>query len=230
MFPTTRRSAILGTRSVDAEERRASWERVIATYWKPAYKYVRLRRRLDPVAAEDAVQGFFARVLEKDSFAAYDAERGTFRTWLRTCLDGYLANEAAAAQREKRGGGRVVTLDFAAAEAEIARAGEPSAEEILHREWQREIFARALEDLEQQSAAAGRGGAFAIFRDYDLTEERSSYEAVAARHAVPVTTVTNALAAMRRDLRRLVRERLRASTLDDREYRDEARGLLGGAG
>ena len=230
-FPTTRRSAILATRSDDAGERRAAWDAVISAYWKPAYKYVRLRWRKEPGDAEDLVQGFFARVLEKGFFAAYDPAKGTFRTWLRTCLDGYLSNAAAAEKREKRGGGRVESMDVAGAEAELARqsaSAVPSAEECFHREWQRQIFSLAVDDLRREAAEQGRTVALAVFERYDLSEERTSYDDLAREFGVPVTTVTNHLAAMRRKLRRLVLERLRATTVDEREFRREARALLGG--
>jgi RNA polymerase sigma factor (sigma-70 family) len=232
-FPTTRRSAILATGSDDPAERGAAWDAVIAAYWKPVYKYVRLRWQRDPADAEDAVQGFFARVLEKDYFAAYDAEKGTFRTWLRTCLDGYLWNAGAAAKRERRGGGRVESMDFAAAESELPRyLADPahSPEELFYREWQRQIFALAIDDLRRECAASGRGTAFAVFERYDLALERSRYEDLAGEFGLPVTTVTNHLAAMRRALRRAVLARVRETTASRREFAREARALLGESG
>ena len=231
-FPTTRRSVIRATRSEDSGERRAAWEAVISAYWKPAYKYVRLRWQRMPEEAEDLVQGFFALALEKDYFAPYDPSRGTFRTWFRTCLDGYLSHQAAAWKREKRGGGRVEALDFASAEAELALAAgstPPSPEECFHREWRRHLFALAVEDLRAWCEAEGKQVPFAVFRRYDLAEERSSYDALAAEFGIPATSVTNYLAAMRRQLRRAVLERLRATTVDAREFEREARALLGGS-
>jgi hypothetical protein len=56
---------------------------------------------------------------------------------------------------------------------------------------------------------------------------RPSYEELALAHGVPVTTVTNHLHRMRREFRRAALERIRALTLDDQEFRDEARALLG---
>jgi RNA polymerase sigma factor (sigma-70 family) len=231
-FPTTRRSALRATRSDDPGERRAAWETVIAAYWKPAYKYVRLRWNQSPADAEDLVQGFFARVLEKEFFARYDADRGLFRTWFRTCLDGYLSNERQAQAREKRGGGvRTVPLDFAGAEAELARQAAsalPPPEECFHREWQRHVFGLAVEDLRRHCESAGKSVPFSLFVRYDLSEDRAGYDSLAAEFHLPVTAVTNHLAAMRRLLRRFVLGRLREMTVDDREFQSEARALLGG--
>lgn len=229
-FPTTRHSAILATRSTDSSERRLAWDAVIAAYWKPAYKYVRLRWNRAPDVAEDLVQGFFARVLEKGFFDTWDPVRGSFRTWFRTCLDGYISNEMQAARREKRGGAIAhLPLDFAGAEAELARysGAVPGPEECFHREWQRQIFGLAVDDLRQAAESEGKGSQYAIFARYDLSEERMSYDALAAEFGITTIAVTNHLASMRRKLRRAVLERLRNMTVDEREFRREAQALLG---
>jgi hypothetical protein len=62
-------------------------------------------------------QGFFALAFEKRFFDRFDPGR-RFRTYLRACLDGFVANERKSAHRLKRGGGAEhVSLDFARAEA-----------------------------------------------------------------------------------------------------------------
>jgi len=50
-----------GARSIDPEERRLAYERVVQAYWKPVYVYLRLRRGASAEDAEDLTQGFFAR-------------------------------------------------------------------------------------------------------------------------------------------------------------------------
>ena len=102
-FPSTRRSAVWGSRSKNAAERTRAWETLVAAYWKPEYKYVRIKWRESNEEAKDLTQGFFSRAMEKDFFAGYDPAKGSFRTFLRVCLDGYVANERKAAHRLKRG-------------------------------------------------------------------------------------------------------------------------------
>jgi DNA-directed RNA polymerase specialized sigma24 family protein len=103
-FPDTSWSAVLGVRSADEAVRARSLEAVAQVYWKPVYKHVRLRWGRVPEDAQDLTQEFFSRALEKGFFDAWDPARGKFRTFLRVCLDGFLANEAKAAGRLKRGG------------------------------------------------------------------------------------------------------------------------------
>src|SRR5437588_660071 len=113
-FPSTRLSAVLAARSDDHGERRRGFEALVAAYWKPVYKFVRIKWSCSPDDAEDLTQGFFTCAIEKRLFASYDAGKGSFRTYLRMCLDGYVANERKSASRLKRGGGeQLLSLDFA---------------------------------------------------------------------------------------------------------------------
>lgn len=210
-FPSTRRSAVLASQSSDAAERRQAFEALVDAYWKPVYKLVRIKWHCAADDAADYTQGFFARAIEKDFFRSYDPAKGSFRTFLRICLEGYIANEKKAASRSKRGGdATVLSLDFATAEGELREhppSPDASPEELFHREWSRSLFALALDDLRQLCEARGKRSEFEMFSRYDL-EEGSSYSALAAEFSIPVTTVTNRLAWSRREFRRLLMDRL----------------------
>src|ERR1043165_4355833 len=105
-FPATNHSAIINARSDDQLVRRRAFDTILASYWKPAYKYIRFKWRADNEDAKDLTQAFFASAFEKNHFANYDARKASFQTFLRTCLDGFVANERKAGQRLKRGGAR----------------------------------------------------------------------------------------------------------------------------
>lgn len=234
LFPPTRLSVVARARSDDAETRRVAFEALVEAYWKPVYKYLRLKWRLAPDAAADATQDFFVTVLERDLIGRYDPARARFRTYLRLCLDGFAANQFKAGQRLKRGGAvRLVPLDTASAEGELERV-EPSVpadvDELFYREWVRALFERAVNDLRQYAEARGRSVMFEVFRRYDLADAqpRPSYAEIAADLGVTATTVTNHLAAMRREFRRQVLDRLREITGSEDEWEREARRLLGG--
>src|SRR5215510_5198762 len=111
-FPATRHSVVQAVADADPEVRRRAWESLAALYWEPSRAYLRLKWRVSAEDARDLTQAFFARALEKGFFDGYDPQRARFRTYLRTCLDGFVANERAAAGRLKRGGGQShVSLD-----------------------------------------------------------------------------------------------------------------------
>jgi RNA polymerase sigma factor (sigma-70 family) len=233
-FPATRHSAVLAAQSDDVLERERGLAILIDAYWKPAYKYVRLRHRASNEDARDLTQGFFTRAIEKDFFGAYDASRGSFRTFLRVCLDRYVANELKAASRAKRSpGAPMLSLDFEGAEGEIAR--EPpdparSLDQYFHDEFARSLFGLAVEQLRAECAQRGRDLPYMLFERYELDrdpEERLTYESLAEEFHIPATQVTNFLAFARREFRRIVLEKLREITSSDREFREEAKSLLG---
>ena len=66
------------------------------------------------------------------------------------------------------------------------------------------------------------------FETYDLDDiANMSYRELASRFDLPETTVTNRLAAIRRQFRAIVLDVLRDATASDDEYRAEVRALLG---
>ncbi len=226
-FPTTRQT-LIDAAAKGGPAGREAFSAIAAVYWKPAYKHVRIRWRRSNEEAKDVVQGFFVALLEDDILARFDPEKARLRTYLRSCLDHFVLKQDEAAARLKRGGGVAFTsFDFEAADRELA-AATPSPEDVFFREWQREIFALALEDLRAFCEAKGKQVQHAIFTRYDLAEgARPGYAELAAEFGIAATSVTNYLAWTRRELRRLALERLNGITSGDRESRAELRFLFG---
>ena len=233
-FPATRHSAVYAARSEDPLERERGLAILLETYWKPAYKYLRIRFGESNEDAKDLTQGFFARAIEKDFFAGYDPEKGTFRTFLRTCLDRFVANEKKAAARQKRSPGTALTsIDFDVAEDELSRERPDDGqtmEQYFHDEFVRSLFALAVEKLREECAVRGKDLPYRLFERYELDrdpDDAMTYEDLAKEHGIPVTQVTNFLAFARREFRRIVLEKLREITASDPEFREEARSILG---
>jgi RNA polymerase sigma factor (sigma-70 family) len=228
-FPSTRYSILVDLGSEQEPLRRHALDRFVEAYWKPVYKYIRLRWRKDPSDAEDLTQTFFKDLLERGFLTRFDAEKASFRSFLRVCVDKNVLKVHESETREKRGGGAVVlSLDFPSAERELPlTTPEGSPEDIFYREWQRQIFALALEDLRRWCRESGKEAQLAVFEAYDLAAaERPSYQELADRHGTPVTNITNYLAWARRELRRLTLERLAGITAGDSEFRSEAQRLF----
>lgn len=229
-FPVTNHSAIIRARSDDQIVRRRAFDTILASYWKPAYKYIRLKWQAGNEDAKDLTQGFFATAFEKNYFATYDAGKASFQTFLRTCLDGFVANDRKAGQRLKRGGDMDhYQLDFVAAEHELAsHSSDLNPEDYFHREWIRGMFATSVEALRRRCDETGRSVHFQLFERYDLGDDPNvSYASLAQQFNLEPATVNNYLAAVRREFRRVVIEKLREITATDEEFRAEARALLG---
>jgi DNA-directed RNA polymerase specialized sigma24 family protein len=231
-LPVTRHSILAAVRSDDAEVRRGGFESLVAVYWKPVYKYLRVKWGASSDEASDATQEFFARAIEKHFFDGYDPARARFRTFLRVCLDRFVANERKAAGRLKRGGGvATVPLDFETAEGELRHhdvAVSPDLDDYFHYEWIRSLLTLAVDDLRAEYVAAGKGVQFEVFRRYDLEPpaDATTYAAVARELGLAATDVTNYLSAARKAFRRLLLDRLRAVCGAGDEFEAEARQLL----
>jgi RNA polymerase sigma factor (sigma-70 family) len=226
-FPTTRASLILAVRQ--PEFRAEALEAITEIYWKPVYKYARLKWRRSPEDTQDLTQDFFASLLERDLLARWEPDRASFRTYIRLCLDSHAKNALTASNRLKRGGGAVISsLDFQNAETELSLASqEQTPEDLFHREWQRRLFELAVSDLEAHCRSTGRSVQWRVFASFDLAaDERPTYERLATTVNLPVTTITNHLAWARRELRRMLLLRLARATGAGTELRREARDLL----
>jgi RNA polymerase sigma factor (sigma-70 family) len=234
-FPATRLSVVQRTRSGDEETRRVALATIIEAYWKPVYKYLRIKWSLQPDEASDLTQEFFATTLEKDVVGKYDPGKARFRTYLRLCVDGFASNARKAERRLKRGGGvTLVPLDFETAEGEMAThepAVNADVDEMFYREWVRALLERSVQELERTAGASGRAAMFEVFKRYDLLDEREArptYADIARELNLTAATVTNHLAAMRRQFRVILLARLRELTSSEEEWEAEAAKLLGG--
>ena len=216
-FPSTQLSLLEATASSLSSE---ALDRVITIYWKPVYRFIRLKFHKNNEDAKDLTQGFFATALERDFFARFDPEKASFRAYLRMAVERFAANQHAAAHRQKRGG----DIEFEDIGEQAVSSESP--EQVFEREWQRQLFCLAVDDLRAHSDACGKQLEFQIFQAYDLAEgERPSYAELASQYGLPETSVTNYLAWARRMMRSFVMERLRGTTAGWRELRDEMRRL-----
>jgi DNA-directed RNA polymerase specialized sigma24 family protein len=235
-FPATHCSLVRAAGSPDPAIRRQAQDALIAAYWKPVYKYIRVRWRSANEEAKDLTQSFFAAALEKGFFDRFDPTKARFRTFVRLCVDGFVAKEHRAGERLKRGGGvAMLPLDFAGAEGELGRlapAAKFDPEDFFRQEWLRGLFAAAVDDLRQRCAASDKDLHFQLFASYDLegpdAAEKPTYAGLARAFGVPETQITNHLALARRLFRQFVLERLRAATATEEEYQDEVWRLFGG--
>jgi RNA polymerase sigma factor (sigma-70 family) len=236
-FPATRWSVIDAARSADAGERERALAALFAAYWRPVYKYIRIRWSRPAEDAQDLTQGFFAEILERDLLTKYNPAKSRLRTYLRVCADSFVLNQDKAASRQKRGGNVLhVPLDFQQVEGELreqvvdpaAIPSPDSMEEFFEKEWIRSLFTLAVEDLRSLCEQRQRAKAFRLFEEYDLDGGQDvSYDDLARKHGIPVTDVTNTLAWARREFRRMATDRLREICGSDDEFQRELLSVFG---
>ena len=227
-FLTTRWSLVAraGSGSVDARE---ALEGLCASYWYPLYAFAR-RRGLDHHASQDAVQGFLARLIEKQDLQAADPSRGRFRSFLLAGLSNFLANLWDRERAEKRGGSLVrLSIDEAAAEKRYAGelSVEGSPESCFEREWAREVLARSLAALESEWERAGRRDLFVRLKPFLTAEATAEAQAaIAVDLSKTENAVRIALHRMRKRFGELLRLEVADTVADPKEVEAELEDLL----
>jgi len=205
-FQTTRWSRILRAGERWTPEARDALSALSADYFYPCYAFVRGKVR-DADKAWDLTQGFFADLLEKNRLATVVPGRGLFRSWLRTSLSNYLANEWDREQRAP-----LIPVD--SAEMERRFSEEPSAdlapEQLMERSWAFTVLERALGALQ-----AEEGGDLprALMQKLRGDAGKRSYEQIAEELGRSPDAVKMAAHRLRRRWRELVREVI-ADTLE----------------
>jgi RNA polymerase sigma factor (sigma-70 family) len=235
-YPTTRHTLLDRLRDSDHDSRKAAYNILVAAYWRPVYKHLRRQWNKDRQNAEDITQEFFSSAYEKSFFDGYDASKARFRTFIRTCVDRFAGKEKRRQEAVKRGGGKIMlSLDFDAAENELGRANvatNDSPDTLFEKEWARSVFAIAIDRLKRETEAKNKSVAYEIFARFDLEAgdepARPSYRDLAEQFKIKETDVTNYLAAMRRQLKRIILDLMRELTGSEEEFREEVRALFGG--
>lgn len=216
-FQTTRWGLIVAARGGPSAEAREALADLCGAYWYPLYAFVR-RKGHDAESAQDLVQGFFARLLEKGDLASVDRAKGKFRSFLMAACSHYLANQSDHDRAAKRGGGRVaIPIDRLAAEGRYGRepADRLTAERLFERQWAMTLLDGVLGRLEAEMDGAGKARLFAALRPALLGDgERAPYARVAAELGVSEEAARAAAGRLRRRYRELLRAEV-ARTLDD---------------
>jgi RNA polymerase sigma-70 factor (ECF subfamily) len=197
-------------------------------YWYPLYAYVR-RRGSPPEEAQDLTQGFFLHLLEHDALQAADQQRGRFRSFLLGSLNHYLANQWRHDQARKRGGGRVVSLDLADGERryQCEPAEELTPERLYERRWAMTLLGKAVEELRQEYAQAGKLAAFEALKIYlGGQEDTVPYRELAGQLGSSEGAVKVAVHRLRQRCRTCLRRTIAETVSTDEEIDEELRHLF----
>ncbi|MCB9915267.1 MAG: hypothetical protein H6828_08970 [Planctomycetes bacterium] len=161
-FLTTRWSLVRAARG-EGEDARRSLGELCEAYWYPLYAYLR-RHGEAHAAAQDAVQGYLAAVLERGDLARLEPELGRFRGWLLAGLRNYASKQRAHDRAQKRGGGRVVlAVDWEDGRARFGGgpASTRTPEQEFDRAWALAALARARARVAADYAERGKAELFA---------------------------------------------------------------------
>jgi RNA polymerase sigma factor (sigma-70 family) len=234
-FATTHWSLVLAAGQRASPQSCQALAALCEAYWYPLYAHVR-RRGYRADEAQDLIQEFFARLLEKEYLRVADRARGRFRCFLLAALDHFLAKEWRRAHALKRGGQRVfLSLDFATAAGCYDR--EPShdltPEKLYERRWALALVEKALARLRCHFDQRGQLTLYERLKHYlggggDLGDSASlSYREVAAEVGMTEGAVKVAVHRLRRQCGDLLRDEIARTVGGADDVDGELRELFG---
>jgi RNA polymerase sigma-70 factor (ECF subfamily) len=224
-FDTTRWSIVLQARS-DAPEARSALDALCRAYRPPVLAYVR-SRGYSAEAAEDLVQGFFVRFLDRSWHAGADRERGRFRAYLLTMLKRYLSSSEIEAHAQKRGGStRIESLG-----EEDPAVDDDTPERSFERVWAITVIGRALNRLRAEADEVGKRPLFEALKEFLVERpDEADYTRAAAALNLRRNTLAVAVHRLRHRLQEIIQDELADTTAGEGDLGEELRELRGALG
>jgi len=207
----------------------AALESLCRAYWQPLYAYV-CRKGCAPHDAQDLIQEFFSRLLEKQFLRAIDPRKGRFRSFLIAALEHFLANQRRRQHAQKRGGmATFISLDEPLEEGrplQIAGAG-PTPQQLFEQQWAVALLDQVLARLKEEFAESGKERLFEETKIF-LTGDRrpASYRETAARLEMTEAALKMAVSRMRHRYGELLRLEIARTVNGPEEVAAELRTLF----
>jgi RNA polymerase sigma-70 factor (ECF subfamily) len=207
--------------------------RLIATYWKPIFHY--LRTRGHPAQdAEDLTQEFFLRFLQRGWLRPADPSRGRFRAFLLTLLKRFAHDQTVRPKVQAQFEQQFVSIHSLMTDGD--RAYEPPArqtpEEAFQEQWQADVLAAVRRNLRAyyeglvKPAERQRFEIFAAMHFLERGAEQPTQETLAARFQVSRDQVRYALKEVEQRYQRFLRQELRDQVHSEAEVDEEISVLL----
>jgi DNA-directed RNA polymerase specialized sigma24 family protein len=229
-FESTRWSVIAQAAATGDPKAREAMARLVTSYWKPLFAFLR-RRGLGDDEAADTVQGLFTELLENDRMRQVDRGRGRFRTWLLSALLFHLSHERERAHAIKRGGDRrVESIDRLDPEQYRSLPG-PSSEldpqRVYDRTWAIEVLDRALARLAHRCSLERKTDLFDALKPALIGAEGAPHLAeIADRLGMTKGAAKIAAFRLRVGLREAIRAEVLATLDESDDLEDEIRSLF----
>jgi len=227
-FEATHWSVVLAAGHRQGPQSQAALAELCRTYWYPLYVFVR-RQGTDPEDAQDLVQGFFAKLIEKNFLAAAEPEKGRFRSFLLLALKRYMTNEWDYAHRTKRGGGmEIVSLDGQDTELryKAEAVGGISPGKAFERQWALTLLQQVLDRLSAEFSVAGKMTLFEELKVFLSGEKGGTYAEIGERLDIPETTIKVTVHRLRVRYRELLRLEIAKTVTSPEAIEDEIRDLF----
>jgi DNA-directed RNA polymerase specialized sigma24 family protein len=227
-FVTTHWSIVLAAGEYPAPEAVEALGRLYQSYWYPLYAFLR-RRGCDPESAQDLIQDFFTRLLEKNILSRVVRERGRFRSFLLTAMTHWISDLREKERARKRGGGvKLLSLDITAGEQRYG--SEPShewtAEKLYERRWAWTLVENTLAKLKEEYTGGGKGVVFEKLSPSMIGEAgQTTYASLGNELHMTESAVKAAIYRLRQRYQFLFRNEVMQTLANPSEVEEEMRAL-----
>ena len=227
-FPATRWSVIIRAVAVPSPISRAALEDLCRIYWPPLYAFLR-RSGQTPHEAQDLVQGYLTRLLEREDLATVSSDKGRFRSYLLAGLRNYLVSEARLASTLKRGGrAEIISLDIENAEAlcRVSLTDSATPDLAFDRRWAETILDQALEKLRQENIARGKERLYETLKPCLATDAADDYASLGRELGMTPGAIAVSVHRLRLRFRELVRTAVADTVGSEADLEEEMRNFL----
>jgi hypothetical protein len=233
VFLTTCWGDIRNARTSNESRQREVVDKLISSYWKPVYCYLRHKGYTNAVA-KDLTQGYFDEiVLGKNLFERADEAKGRFRSLLLTALNNYITtvyrHEAAAKRRPKDG---VVSLDDFDEAPLTVTAKAMSPDDAFTYVWASVLLQEVVADVEQRCSRDGKELHWQLFYARILGpitdgKEPEPLAGICRRLGIEDSAKgANMIVTVKRKFQAAIKDRVRQYVDSDEEVEQEIRDLM----
>ena len=222
-FQTTRWTLVLQASSADDEVRKQALSELVNQNWYPLYSFLRHSGKSSE-QAEDLLQGFFVRVIEKNVLAGIRPhQRSRFRSYLLACLKNFVSNEIKYERAAiRQGSQRILSIDFEQADEkfQLEAVDSTTPQQAYDRAWAVEQIQVALLEVHDHWNESGKGDQFELLKGCLIEGEHFSRDDIAAALNITKETLKVRIHRLRGEFRNAL-YRVVAQTLDDTELLED---------
>jgi len=229
IFATTHWTIVLSARETAAGNVSPALAHLCQTYWPHLYAYLR-RQGHTRHDAQDLVQGFFERFLDRDFLRNVGREKGRFRSFLLASLRHYVANSRRDGNTQRRGGGvsRIMLDEPGVMDRYESALGIESSPDVeFDRVWAETVMEQAARRLRAGYEGRNKGELYESLRGWLAQEaEPGAYARVALSLGLTEGALAAAVFRLRQRFRELIREEVAHTVQSPDEIGQEMKYLL----
>ena len=222
-FQTTRWTLVLRAASLNDAERQQALAELVEQNWYPLYSFLRHSGKAAE-HSEDLLQGFFARVIEKNVLSSVRPhQRARFRSFLLACLKNYVTNEIKYEQAAIRKPNLpTLSIDFEHANEKFQIEAQDSLtpQQAYDRAWAVEQIEKALAEVCVCWEESGKADQFDLLKSCLVNDKTISRDHIATQLNISKQTLKVRIHRIRAEFRNALCRNI-SETLDETDLLED---------